>query len=198
MTLTLYTSSWFTRLPPEIARIGISRGTPRGQSGFKNYRPLAPGEWFKRVDTRQYDLLYTAQLEKLDPQKVLEDLTYLSGACSSAALLCYESPHKPEDWCHRAWVSRWLHDKLGMKVFEYGLEQHGCGHQHPKLPRSMQVTPVTDRSAEIAHLIGSLISIRGKPFQVRGIDPTMRDHALLYDGKKEQSCPVEVVLKYAN
>ena len=50
-----------------------------------------------------------------------------------AALLCYEDPGKPADWCHRGQVSAWFKDTLGIDVFEYGHEAEGCGHSHPKL-----------------------------------------------------------------
>jgi hypothetical protein len=42
---------------------------------------------------------------------------------------------KPADWCHRGQVAGWLHDQLGIEVFEFGHEDAGHGWQHPKLFR---------------------------------------------------------------
>jgi hypothetical protein len=37
--LQVFTSSWFTPLPPDHVRIGISRGTPRGVvAGYRTRR----------------------------------------------------------------------------------------------------------------------------------------------------------------
>ncbi len=129
---TPVTSSWSAQLPPQYARIGISRGTPRGQSGYRMYRALAPGEWFNKVSAEEYRDRYMAQLAKLDPNRVLSDLQALAGD-RIPALLCFEKPDDGQ-WCHRAFVSAWLNDKLGLNVPEYGLEDRGFGWQHPKLP----------------------------------------------------------------
>lgn len=131
---TPITSSWFTPLPPEYARIGISRGTPRGQAGFRMYRPLAPGPWFNNVSAEEYRKLYLAQLSTLDPRKVLSDLEALAGELTPA-LLCFEKPNDSEAWCHRGFVSAWMKDGLGLDVVEFGLEHMGAGWLHPKLPR---------------------------------------------------------------
>ena len=132
MTLPV-TSYWFASLPPEYARIGISRGSPRGQSGYKMYKALAPGPWFNRVSAVEYRDLYMDQLVQLDPQKVLSDLQALSGG-RIPALLCFEKPTDFDAWCHRGFVSAWLKDTLDLDVFEFGLEDRGSGWRHPKLP----------------------------------------------------------------
>jgi hypothetical protein len=96
------------------------------------YRALAPGEWFNKVSAEEYRDRYMAQLAKLDPNRVLSDLQALAGD-RIPALLCFEKPDDGQ-WCHRAFVSAWLNDKLGLNVPEYGLEDRGFGWQHPKLP----------------------------------------------------------------
>jgi hypothetical protein len=136
--MQIYTASWFTQLPPEIAPIGISRGTPRGQSGYRMYRRLAPGPWFRSVDVDTYYKRYAAQLHNLDASKVVEELFALSDG-RPLAMLCFEGPKPGPDWCHRALVSVWLHDRLGWAVPEYGLEDEGCGWAHPKLPPEWRV-----------------------------------------------------------
>lgn len=55
---TIVTASWFSVLLPDYARIGISRGQPRGQSGYRMYRKLAPGPWFNAVPIDEYERLY--------------------------------------------------------------------------------------------------------------------------------------------
>jgi hypothetical protein len=131
--MNIYTSSWFTKLPPEMQKIGISRGSPRGYpAGYRRMPELAPGSWFNSVKLAEYHRRFMAQLDALDAQIVLQKLHQLAGD-RDVALLCFEAPNKPADWCHRGQVAGWLHDQLGLEVFEFGLETAGCGWQHPKL-----------------------------------------------------------------
>ena len=51
---------------------------------------------------------YKVVLNKLDPQKVYDDL-------QDYVLLCYE---KPGDFCHRRLVAEWLEKSLGVTVPE--------------------------------------------------------------------------------
>jgi hypothetical protein len=125
------TASWRTELPEGYRRIGISRGPPRGQRGYRMYRPLAPGSWFRSVDAATFGKLYLAQLAKLDPTEVLADLNAMAEGLIPA-LLCFEPPPPNPNWCHRALVSAWLGDALGIKVVEFGHETAGAGWQHPK------------------------------------------------------------------
>ena len=46
-------------------------------------------------------------------------------------------PEPGPKWCHRGLVSAWLHDELGLEVFELGQEQCGCGWSHPKLHKGL-------------------------------------------------------------
>jgi len=129
------TSSWATKLSAGYARIGISRGTPRRQSGFRMYRLLAPGPWFNSVDADEYRARYMAQLAKLDPMRVLSELSLLADGLIPA-LLCFEAPPPDPAWCHRGLVSAWLFDTRGIEAFEFGHDGEGCGWRHPKLSRS--------------------------------------------------------------
>src|SRR5262245_33629154 len=83
------TASWSAHLPAGYARIGISRGSPRGQCGYRMYRPLAPGPWFKSVSETEFCALYLTQLDGLDARQVLRDLASLAGDLIPA-LLCFE------------------------------------------------------------------------------------------------------------
>lgn len=132
--IKIFTSSWYTQLPVEVQRIGISRGTPRGQpAGYRMLSQLAPGPWFHSVSPAEYHHRFMAQLAQLDPNAVIARIEELAGAKPMAALLCFEKPADPAAWCHRGQVSGWFHDRLGIEVFEYGLEAQGCGWRHPKL-----------------------------------------------------------------
>jgi Protein of unknown function, DUF488 len=132
------TASWSARLPEGYARIGISRGPPRGQpAGYRMYRPLAPGPWFNSVLAEEFCRLYLAQLERLEPEQVLKDLAELASG-KIPTLLCFEPPPPDTAWCHRGLVAAWLQDQLGLDVHEVGHEQRGGGHMHPKLPPDWQ------------------------------------------------------------
>lgn len=130
---TPVTSSWSTRLPPGHVRVGISRGSPRRQSGYRRYAALAPGPWFASVSAGEFRRLYMAQLSGLDPEKVLLDLGALAGGLTPV-LACFERPPPDPAWCHRGLVSAWLFDTLGIAVVEFGHENEGYGWRHPKLP----------------------------------------------------------------
>ena len=97
----IYTSSWFTRLPPNMLRIGISRGTPQRQpAGFRRLPELTPGPWFNSVSADElFHRRYIAQLAGLDPKAVLARISDMA-AGHDVALLCYESPTDPAKWCH--------------------------------------------------------------------------------------------------
>jgi hypothetical protein len=70
-------------------------------------------------------------LAKLNPTTVLADLNAMAEGLIPA-LLCFEPPPPDRSWCHRALVSAWLGDALGIKVVEFGHETAGAGWQHPK------------------------------------------------------------------
>lgn len=120
--MQIFTASWFAKLPPTVQRIGVSRGTPRGQSaGYRMLRELAPGPWFKSVTPRKYLDLYNEQLAALDPAGIVDRLNVL-GEGKDVAMLCFESAkdcHSGAKWCHRHIAARWLGDTLGITVLEF-------------------------------------------------------------------------------
>ncbi|OAN49406.1 hypothetical protein A6A04_19460 [Paramagnetospirillum marisnigri] len=132
----MQTASWYTKLPDTSQVIGISRGTPRGMAkGYRQYKALAPGPWFKTATTEEYiELYFTEILGRLDPVKVEADLMTMAGG-KTPTLVCYEKPGGA-DWCHRGMVSLWLHQHLGIEVTEYG--HPGFGEQHVMLPPSLR------------------------------------------------------------
>jgi hypothetical protein len=134
------TSSWFRPLPPGHFRVGISRGTPRGlPAGYRRYPRLAPGPWFKtEPDPLAWSRRYFDEiLAKLDPARVVGELVKMVPG-QVTVLVCFEPPPPDPRWCHRAWVSAWLHDTLALEVPELGHETCGCGWSHPKLPAELR------------------------------------------------------------
>jgi hypothetical protein len=136
----ILTSSWFTKLPADHVRIGISRGIPRHQRAkYFLYRALNPGAWFKSCATpeeyaRRY---YNEILDRLDPGAVVGALQAM-GDGGIPTLVCWEAPPPDPAWCHRGLVSACLFDALGLDVCEFGHEDLGCGWRHPKLDPSLK------------------------------------------------------------
>ncbi|MFB3132815.1 MAG: DUF488 family protein [Rhodothermales bacterium] len=117
------TASYFTYFGP--GRVGISRGNPRGLSGYRIYRALAPWRYMLDLSEAEYrDIYFDEILAHLDPAKVVADLEALAGD-HEPVLLCFERPpFTPTNWCHRRMVAEWLADKLGLEVPE--LERGGA------------------------------------------------------------------------
>ena len=62
------TGWWWAQIPDDHIRISISRGSPRGvDGGWRAYRALAPGPWFRTASPSQYLTLYAEILADLDP-----------------------------------------------------------------------------------------------------------------------------------
>jgi hypothetical protein len=134
--ITIRTASWFTPLPPDHARIGISRGVPRfgaAGKGYRLFKALNPGPWFRSCATaEEYVERYAAEiLGPLDPVKVAEQLLELAGG-RVPTLCCFERVGGPQ-WCHRSLAARWLSDGLGVPVPELGYEGL-TQDQHPLRP----------------------------------------------------------------
>ena len=102
MSLGIQTSC-YSKVPPGLQAICISRGMPRGKQ-YKRYWPLAPGPWFKSVSEEEYRRRYFAQLNQLDVVDVLCDLYALTNQ-QRVILLCYEPPGQ---FCHRRLFAEWV------------------------------------------------------------------------------------------
>ena len=103
----IYTSYFanIKKLPKDLKLVSIARGTPKRFIGSR-CEELAPS-WDivmmiknnpSRVTKVHYIKEYEKQLEKLDVNAYGKTL-------DGCVLLCYE---KPEDFCHRHLVARWL------------------------------------------------------------------------------------------
>lgn len=201
------TSSWFAILPDDHIRIGISRGVPRGiAGGYRRYTKLNPGPWFKSCASpeeyrRRY---YTEILDRLDPHQTVREIVDLASG-SVPVLVCFEGNGPTDGWCHRALVSTWLKDTIDLDVFELNREHAGCGWSHPKLspalwrPLSARTLPaVPDRSSDINPYINRLFRHNGRPYQVLGVHPVHKDHAIVFDGKRKITIHADILLKYIN
>lgn len=94
--------------------ISIARFRPRWMKFFGAWYPaLAPTPAMLKMDDAEFDALYWARLDALDPQRVYRDLVALAGP--DALLLCHE---KPGIRCHRLIVRSWLEAALGIRVPE--------------------------------------------------------------------------------
>jgi hypothetical protein len=117
------TASWFAKLPPGATPVGISRGVPRGKSGYSRLRELEPGPWFKSVTPERYLVLYGEMLGLLDPCEIRNHLFSLG---DTPIMLCWENAHDCNSghrWCHRHLAAQWLEDCLGIKVQEIGFPE---------------------------------------------------------------------------
>ncbi len=122
--MKIFTSSWFTPLPPTILRIGISRSVPRNVGpGYRRLRMLEPGDWL-HAPPAVFMLKYQDLLGRLDAGEIVAKIEAMADGYEAAALLCYERT----GWCHRWLLSLWLKQQLGLSVPEYGHEQCCGGH----------------------------------------------------------------------
>lgn len=176
--MRIWTSCWFSALPADVLKIGVSRGTPRNYpAGFRKMMELAPGSWFKTASIPEYKQLYFEGLRQLDPRRTVDRMAELSGGCD-VALLCYERPDD-EDFCHRAYISAWLHDTLGIEVFEQGLEHEGCGWKHPKMPAQYRQGSAPAPLDVTPYLGAEAADQSGRVWKVVGFDPDHPNQALV-------------------
>ena len=118
------TASFFTY--SGHGRISIARWPPRRTPpGFRVYKALAPGDYFRTVEWSEYQRLYAGQLARLDPSTVWADLHRLAEPYEPV-LLCWERVDRGE-LCHRRLVAAWLHAELGHIVDEHDANQLNLG-----------------------------------------------------------------------
>jgi hypothetical protein len=134
-------------VPPDHIKIGISRGTPRGQAaGYRIYKTLAPGPWFNSVGIAEYYRRYRDEiLAPLDPATILVEIAE-KAAGKTPVLCCYEKPDG-QQWCHRAMAAQWLAEHLGRVVPELGFETLPQD-QHPLMPPELRHARVDEGAAD--------------------------------------------------
>lgn len=152
---------------------------------------LAPGPYFKTAPVVQYKQLYFEGLRRLDPQRTVARMEDLSGG-KDVALLCYEAP-TDDQYCHRAYISCWLHDSLGIEVFEYGYEEQGCGWRHPKLPAQFRQLPGLARLDVSSYLGATATDKLGRTWTVVGVDESNVDQALIESEERRASISADIL-----
>jgi len=105
-------------------------------AGYRTFRQLAPGPWFKSCATpAEYCQRYYGEiLAHLDPLQVAEQIAAKAEG-RIPVLVCFEAPNSGK-WCHRSLAAEWLARALGRVVPEFGYE-HLPQDQHPLLPSSV-------------------------------------------------------------
>src|ERR1700731_2895878 len=89
--ITIKTGCRFAKIPDDHIRISISRGQPRGSaSGWRSYRALAPGPWFKSVPPSEYLTRYEHIVAELDPAEGASQIEALAGD-KTPVMCCFES-----------------------------------------------------------------------------------------------------------
>ena len=98
---------------------------------------LYPPKWYVgpslKMVSPSYDILHNSKdhddyerrffseiLEKRDPKVFLSNIERLAKG-KDVALCCYE---KPEDFCHRHLVAKWMNEKLGLQIEEFGVSKN--------------------------------------------------------------------------
>lgn len=73
-----------------------------------------------RTEDRYTHRYLSEVLDKLDPNKVIADINMLAQG-SDVALCCYE---KPNEFCHRHILAKWLMENTGVTIEEYGVSKN--------------------------------------------------------------------------
>jgi len=96
--------------------VSIARSAPRWVKGYRCYRPLNPGTWFRSMPTvdAYVNRYFEEILDRLDAQKTYDEIVALA-APHEPILLCWEESDK---FCHRQIVARWIEGVLGCTVPE--------------------------------------------------------------------------------
>ncbi|MES0071894.1 hypothetical protein [Mesorhizobium sp. M0058] len=154
---------------------------------------LAPGSWFNTASIRDYKQLFFDGLARLDARKTVAKIEDLS-AGKDCALLCYEQPHKDDDWCHRGYISAWLKTELNLDVLEYGLEERGGGWSHPKIPAQYRLQASKIDPLDVSSYIGAEAPDgQGRVWKVIGFDPANVDQAQVQSGDDKRAISADVL-----
>ena len=108
-----------------IFPIGIAIIPPRWFHGI-SYTTVAPRREMLHLDNVTYTYEFNKILFSRDPHQVYADLYRLSQG-KDMALLCYE---KPNEFCHRHIVAKWLSNSLGIEIQEF--------NHKPEVPQPKQ------------------------------------------------------------
>lgn len=99
-----------------VVPISISRYPAKFANVTIELKILAPTSDMLKMEEDEYKVKFAAILNRLDPNKVLQAIDLLAGG-KDCALLCYE---RPDEFCHRHLVAKWLNSNAGTKIKEFG------------------------------------------------------------------------------
>lgn len=123
--MTVYTSyfgavrKYFPK--EEFIRTAICYKPPRGFGIWNNVVPapeLVYGMKRGEVTPEEYEERYYSML-MFRKDFIAENVPYLLQGEKNVVLLCYE---KPNDWCHRHILARFLREQFGLDVQEFNPE----------------------------------------------------------------------------
>jgi len=186
------TGSWFTSLPDDHMRIGISRGVPRRMAaGYRLLKRLAPGPWFNSVGIDEYYQRYrTEVLAPLNPRAIASELMEMANG-RVPVMLCFERPGTG-DWCHRAMAAEWLAEALGRVVPEFGFETLPQ-QQHPLMPPQLRRPISIPEPPDITPYIGRTATIDGELHRVIGPDSVQPTRIIIAAGDRRFSTGLDTV-----
>lgn len=189
------TASWFTVLPDDHMKIGISRGVPRRMvAGYRLFKKLAPGPWFNSVGLEEYYRRYRIEiLGPLDPRAVAAELIHMAND-RVPVIVCYERPGGTS-WCHRAMAAEWLSQALGRVVPEFGFETL-AQHDHPLLPEQLRRPPTPSKVADVTAFVGRTAHIDGELHTVLGADPQQPGRAIIGVGERSFSTGIDTLERH--
>ncbi len=98
---------------------------------------LYPPKWFNGMSNKyvspSWDILHNSKskedyaqrfdteiLARRDPKAFLTAIEKMSNG-KDVALCCFE---KPDEFCHRHLVAKWLNEKLGLQIEEFGISHN--------------------------------------------------------------------------
>lgn len=119
----MFYTSYFANMkniPENIVRVSICGGVPKWYTGLQ-YKKVAPKykffmEWKENKDNDFYvDHFNKEVLACITVDKFIKDIKELTANAKDVVFLCYE---KPDDFCHRHLVSKWLREK-GVDCIEW-------------------------------------------------------------------------------
>lgn len=102
-----------------IRMICVAIGKPRFMVNVPQMLNVCPTRYMVSgpCSREEYLKLYDKILAGQDANKVIEQIKSLSNG-QDVALCCYE---KPGDFCHRHILAKWLTEKTGIEITEFGV-----------------------------------------------------------------------------
>ena len=102
-----------------VNMICVAIGKPRFIAGIPQKLNVCPTRYMVSgpCSREEYLKLYDRILASQDANQVVKQIEMLSGG-KDVALCCYE---KPGDFCHRHILAKWLTEKTGIDITEFGV-----------------------------------------------------------------------------